>query len=108
MATERAYNYFESSRQWSRELLVTFLVGFVAATLLWFGVWYFQARPAHADAIQAQETELQQAQNQLQQCKSEREKLGQTREQLERRVHELDQQLKSARAAHSRCSQPNK
>ena len=108
MATERTYNYFESSRQWSRELVVMFTVGFVAATLLWVALWYFQARPAHADILQAQETELQQTQTQLQQCKTEREKLGQTREQLERRVHELDQQLKSARAAHSRCSQPNK
>ncbi len=108
MATERAYNYFESSRQWSRELLAVFTVGFVAATLLWFGVWYFQARPAHADAIQAQETELQQTQKQLQQCQTERDQLRQTHEQLTRRVRELDQQLKSAWAAYSRSTQPNK
>ena len=108
MATERTYNYFASSGQWSRELLAMFTVGFVAATLLWFGVWYFQARPAHADMLQAQETELQQTQSQLQQCHTERDQLRQTNGQLERRVHELDQQLKSAWAAYSRRSQPNR
>ncbi|HXE74604.1 MAG TPA: hypothetical protein VNN18_03065 [Candidatus Xenobia bacterium] len=103
MATERTYNYFESSRQWSRELLVLFLLGFVAATLLWVGVWYFQARPAHADIVRAQETELEQTQSRLQQCTAEREKLGENNQQLERRVRELDQQFKNAWAAYSRA-----
>ena len=73
MATERTYDYFESSRQWSRELLALFLLGFAAATLLWVGLWYLQARPAHADIVQAQETELEQTQGRLQQCTAERE-----------------------------------
>jgi hypothetical protein len=30
MATERTYSYYETSRQWSRELLAMFIVGFVA------------------------------------------------------------------------------
>src|SRR5574341_393942 len=108
MATERTHSYFVSSRQWSRELLMMFAMGFVAATLVWFGVWYFQARPAHADAIQAQETELQQTQKQLQQCQTERDQLRQTHEQLTRRVRDLDQQLKNAWAAYARNTQPNK
>ncbi len=108
MATGSTYNYFESSRQWNRELLVMFTVGFVAATLLWVGVWYFQARPAHADMLQAQETERQQAQSQLQQCTVERDQLRQTNTRLDRRVHDLDQQLKNAWAAYSRTAQLNK
>ncbi len=108
MATERTYTYYETSRHWSRELLAMFIVGFVAATLLWVGVWYLQARPAHADAIQAQESERQQAQSQLQQCTAEREQLRQSSEQRERRVRELDQQLKGAWAAYARVSPPAK
>lgn len=108
MATERTYDYFESSRQWSRELLALFLLGFAAATLLWVGLWFFQARPAHADAIQAQETERQQAQTQLQQCTAERDQLRQTSEQQQRRVRELDQQLKGAWAAYARVVPPNR
>ncbi|HSC78193.1 MAG TPA: hypothetical protein VLB32_06490 [Candidatus Acidoferrales bacterium] len=108
MATERTYSYYDTSRQWSRELLAMFIVGFVAATLLWVGVWYLQARPAHADAIQAQQTERQQAQSQLQQCTAERDQLRQASEQRERRVRELDQQLKGAWAAYARVSPPAK
>ena len=108
MATERAYTYFESSRQWSRELLAMFITGFVAATLLWVGGGYFQARPAHADAIQAQQSERQQAQSQLQQCTTERDQLRQASEQRERRIRELDQQLKGAWAAYARVVPPSK
>ncbi len=108
MATERTYHYFESSRQWSRELLAMFIVGFVAATLLWVGVWYLQARPAHADAIQAQETERQQVRSQLQQCTAERDQLRHASDQQQRRVRELDQQLKGAWAAYARVSPPAK
>jgi cell division protein FtsB len=101
MATH-TYNYVSSSKNWTSELAVMFGVGFAAATLLWLGLWFFQARPAQASAFQAQETELQQAQTALAQCQASVQLLTEDKEMLEAEVKQLDQMLKNAWAAAAR------
>lgn len=38
------------------ELLVTFVSDFLLATMLWLGLWLFRIKPAHAAALEANQT----------------------------------------------------
>lgn len=108
MQTETTYKYADSAKLWTAELFVMFLAGFVAATLLWVGVWYFQARPAQADILRAQETELQQVERQLQQCRADNQHLTEENARLNEATNQLDRALKRAWIAHGRCVQESK
>ena len=104
MATQ-TYNYVTSSRNWTRELAMVFGTGFAAATVLWLGLWFFQARPAQAGALEAQGSELQQAQTGLTECKASVEVLTEDKAMLETEVKQIDRMLKNAWAAASRRGQ---
>ncbi len=101
MATH-AYNYVSSAKNWTSELAVVFGAGFAAATILWMGLWFFQARPAQASALEAQGSELQQSQAALAQCQANERLLTEDKEMLETEVKQLDQMLKNAWAAAAR------
>jgi hypothetical protein len=51
------YNYIGTGDSWGRELLLVFVFGFVAATVLWLGGWYVYARPAQAASLKSCEAE---------------------------------------------------
>ena len=104
MATQ-TYNYVSSSKNWTGELAVVFGMGFAAATVLWVGLWFFQARPAQASAFEAQGGELQQAQTSLAACEANVKLLTEDKEMLETEVKQIDRMLKNAWAAASRRGQ---
>ena len=104
MATH-TYNYVSSAKNWTSELAVAFGVGFGAATVLWVGLWFFQARPAQASAFEAQGSELQQAQTALAACEANVKLLTEDKEMLETEVKQIDRMLKNAWAASSRAQQ---
>lgn len=104
MATQ-TYNYVTSSRNWTRELAMVFGTGFAAATVLWLGLWFFQARPAQAGALEAQGSELQQAQTGLRDCTASVEVLTEDKAMLETEVKQLDTMLKRAWASAGRREQ---
>jgi septal ring factor EnvC (AmiA/AmiB activator) len=101
MATH-TYNYVSSSKNWTSELAIVFGAGFLAASLLWLGVWFFQARPAQASALEAQGSELQETQQALAQCQTSVGLLTEDKAMLETEVKQLDTMLKNAWAAASR------
>lgn len=97
-----------SGNEWASELFFVFAAGFLVATLLWLGLYFYQARPAQADALQAQEATLREADARLRQCSAEKDGLAQLNQQLESEVNELDQKLRQAWAAYGRCAQEAK
>jgi len=105
MATH-TYNYVSSAKNWTSELAVAFGVGFGAATVLWVGLWFFQARPAQASAFEAQGSELQQAQTALAACETREKLLAEDKQMLETEVKQLDQMLKNAWASAARRNRP--
>ena len=46
MNGQTTYRYISNSNDWTRELTAAFGGGFLLATLLWLGLWYFQTRSA--------------------------------------------------------------
>ncbi len=72
------------------------ILGFVLATLLWLGLWFFQAKPAQAAALQAQEKELHT-------CLAEKELCSQRSKKLENENQEISAKLEDALAGWGRC-----
>lgn len=108
MSEDKTYNFVGNGDGWARELLFLFAAGFVLATLFWLGVWFYQARPAQAGALQEKETVLQDVESRLEQCTAERRRVGEANLRLETEVAQLDQQLKQAWSAYGRCAQKGK
>ena len=54
MNGQTTYRYISNSNDWTRELIAAFGGGFLLATLLWLGLWYFQTRPAPCKKGKAQ------------------------------------------------------
>lgn len=98
------YHYL-TTNTWARELILVFVAGFVVATLLWFSLYFYQARPAQADALQAQEAEAQQVSARLQRCSAEQNRLEEERQRLESEVEQLDRQLRQSWSAYGRCKE---
>jgi len=94
-----------NGNEWASELFFVFAAGFLVASLLWLGLYFYQARPAQADALQAQEATLREVDARLQECAVERDRLGERNQQLESEVNERDQKLRQAWAAYGRCAQ---
>jgi hypothetical protein len=108
MKEQRPYKFMSNGNEWANELFFIFVAGFLLATLFWLGLYFYQARPAQADALQAQETTLREADARLRQCRAEEDRLGQLNQRLEAEVSELDQKLRQAWLAYGRCTQEAK
>ncbi|MGH9804623.1 MAG: hypothetical protein ACRD4D_05580 [Candidatus Acidiferrales bacterium] len=104
MRDETKYRYLSNNTDWTSELSFAFGGGFLLASLLWLGLWYFQARPTQADAIQEKESVVQEMELRLEQCNAARAQAGVTNQQLEAEVAQLDRQLKQAWAAARRAA----
>lgn len=108
MNGETTYRYISSSSDWARELTMAFAGGFLLATLLWLGLWYFQARPTQADVLPEKESAVQELEMRLDKCVAERKQASGSGQRLETEVAQLDQQLRQAWTALSRCTQKAK
>jgi hypothetical protein len=73
-----------------------FVIGFVLATVLWLGLWFFQTRPAQAAAFEAQKSELQS-------CLIEKADCSQQRGELQGQNQEVRKKLDEALAGWGRC-----
>lgn len=80
--------YMGSRSGWAAELLIMFVFGFLLATLLWVGLWWFQAKPAHAAALQAHETELNKCLGAKELCDSQRVKILAENQEVNRKLEE--------------------
>lgn len=87
---------YMSSAGWTAELLVVFVSGFVAATMLWLGLWFLQAKPAHAAALQAKETALQK-------CAAAKEQCTDLKGKIQGENEEINRKLEEALAGWGRC-----
>lgn len=103
MRDEAKYHYLSNNSYWARELSFAFGGGFLLASLLWLGLWYFEARPTQADAIQEKESAVQEMESRLKECATARSQALESNERLESEVAQLDHQLKQAWAAASRA-----
>jgi hypothetical protein len=81
---------------WITELMVVFAAGFALASALWLGVWFLQARPAQADAIDQRD-------EQLAACRAARNELQMQHEQLLAAKQRLDGKLHDAQLGWGRC-----
>ncbi|MFQ5662728.1 MAG: hypothetical protein ACE5HL_02730 [Terriglobia bacterium] len=88
--------YMSSKPAWAAELLIMFISGFVLASLLWLGLWYFQTKPAHAAALQTKE-------NALLKCIAAKELCNQSRDKLQAENEDISAQLDKARVGWGRC-----
>jgi len=102
MRDETKYRYLSSNTDWARELTFAFGGGFLLASFLWVGLWYFQARPTQADALQERESVAQELELRLEKCNAERLQTAETNQRLESEVAQLDRQLKQAWASSRR------
>ena len=104
MNGQTTYRYISNSNDWTRELTAAFGGGFLLATLLWLGLWYFQTRPAQAGALQERESAVQELELRLERCTAERQRAGEASQRLEGEVAQLHRQIKQAWAAAGRCA----
>lgn len=81
---------------WVTELTLTFFLGFALASGLWLGLWFLQARPAQAAAIDERETELAA-------CQTAREALQTRHEEIAAARQQLDTDLREAKLGWGRC-----
>jgi hypothetical protein len=108
MKGDSLHKYVSNSDGWARELTLMFILGAVAASFFWLAVWYVQAKPAQADALQEKTATVQELDGSLQQCTVEKERLTASNARLESEAEEMDRQLKQAWAAHARCVREEK
>ena len=90
------YKYMTDANGWSKELVTVFFSGFVVATLLWLGLWFFQAKPTQAAVWEAQESALQI-------CLAEKQAVTSARTKLEADNEALTRRLKDASLGWGRC-----
>ncbi len=89
--------YSSSSRTgWAAELLVTFAFGFLLATLLWLGLWFFHTRPAQATALRAKETALRAKETALVNCVALQDHRLALKDTLQAEIKQIDAKLKEA------------
>ncbi len=82
--------YASSSRPgWAVELLAMFVFGFLLATMLWLGLWFFQTKPAHAAALEANKTALRN-------CVAAKDDCSKLKDKLQAENKETDAKLKEA------------
>lgn len=81
---------------WAAELLAMFILGFLLATALGLGLWFFRTKPAHAAALEAKETALQN-------CLAAKDKCSKVKDKLQAENKEIDAKLKEALKGWGSC-----
>lgn len=103
MTRPTEHKYMSSGKEWTAELFLMFVCGFALASLFWVAVWFFHSRPAHADALQEQETALEKCTAQTREFDDMRNKILAEKEAVSRRLEESDRKLQEARQGWGRC-----
>ena len=92
-----------SGTGWGAELLVVFISGFLLATMLWFGVWFFGARPGQAAAVRAKEAALREKESALLNCVAAKNQCDELKDRVQAENQQLDAKLKEALLGWGRC-----
>jgi uncharacterized membrane protein YccC len=88
---------------WAGELFVMFLFGFVLASMVWLGLWFIQAKPAHTAALEVKEAALEAKSAALEQCLGANQELNALRDRAQADNEELSAKLEKALAGWGRC-----
>jgi hypothetical protein len=104
---EGKHRFISNGDGWARELSFMFVLGALAASLFWLAVWYVQAKPAHAGALQEKDVVVRKLETQRELCTAQTQQLTDANRRLDAEVAGLDRKLKQAWAAHARCLQGN-
>ena len=95
---------------WGTELLVMFVFGFLVATILWLGLWFFLARPAEAGelrakeaALQAKEAALGDKETALLNCVAAKDQRDELRDKLQAENKQIDTKLKEVLKGWGNC-----
>lgn len=89
--------YTDSSRTgWGAELLAMFVFGFLLATMLWLGLWFFWMRPAQAAALQAKEGALRAKESALLNCVAAKDQCNELNDKLQAENKQIDTRFKEA------------
>ncbi len=95
--------YLDSPREWTYELFLMFVFGFVLATLLWLGVWFLHGRTALAAAQEQKETAVEAATAEKAACLEAKKTIASAKEEADRQLEVTLRQLKEARLGWGRC-----
>jgi len=88
--------YMTSAKGWTAELTAMFVSGFLLATLIWLGLWFFHSRPSYAATLEAKEAEWHNCVAASTGCRELKDKLQNENDQLSK-------QLEQARLGWGRC-----
>ena len=88
---------------WGAELLAVFVCGFLLASMLWLGIWFFWTRPTQAAALGAKETALEAKGAALRDRVAAKEQCGQLLQSLQSESKQLDAKLNEALTGWGRC-----
>ena len=92
-----------SGTGWGAELLVVFISGFLLATMLWLGVWFFGARPGQAAAVRAKEAALREKETALLNCVAAKDQCNELKAKIQAENGEINAKLKEALLGWGRC-----
>lgn len=93
----------DSGGSWGTELLVVFLGGFLLASLIAMGGWYFVLRPGHEAALRVKEAALKEKEVALIHCAAAKDQCHEAREKLQAENGEINTKLQDALRGWGRC-----
>ncbi len=71
-----------SGTGWGVELLIVFVSGFLVATMLWLGLWFFWTKPAQGAALEVKEAAFQAKESALLNCVAAKNQCDELKEAL--------------------------
>jgi hypothetical protein len=92
-----------SGMGWGAELLAVFVSGFLVATILWLGLWFFRGRTAQSDAARTKEAALQAKETVLVNCVAAKNQCNELKDRVQAENQQLDAKLKEALLGWGRC-----
>jgi len=92
-----------SGTGWGAELLAVFISGFLLATMLWLGVWFFGARQGQEAEVRAREAAVREKETALLNCVAARDQCNQQKANLQAENGEINAKLKEALLGWGRC-----
>jgi uncharacterized protein HemX len=92
-----------SGTGWGAELFIVFISGFLLATVLWLGLWFFWTKPAQAAILQAKEAALMAKETALLNCVAAKDQCDELRDKLQAENKQIDTKLKEALNGWGNC-----
>jgi len=92
-----------SGTGWGAELLAVFISGFLLATMLWLGVWFFGARQGQEAEVRAREAAVREKETALLNCVAAKDQCIQQKANLQAENGEINAKLKEALLGWGRC-----